>query len=149
MREFIIQAIKKTIQDITNNGDPFVVYLGKKFGKEIISIKNDNTKEDVFFEIPDTMTPYEIAETIYNTIKEMYPDSELNFFKHLCCGFGDTIHTDLILETSDKSFLFINDLNNLYKVFIEEIQMKDEREQQEKASNKEEGIILLQKKNED
>lgn len=149
MKKLIIEELKSEVQKIVNNGDSFIVYLGNKFGKEIISIKNDKTKEEMLFSVPELLNPYEIAKLIYNTIKEMYPTSEVNFFKHLCSGFGDTIHTDLVLKIDDNSYLFINDKNNLYKDFIEEVQLTDEKDRSEKESNQTDKPILLQKKNEE
>lgn len=74
----------------------------------------------------------DFLERLYEAVVLAYDSKiEVNFAHHLCCGFGDTIHDDLLIEIESPSvFLIVDDQECRYQEWMKKWQEEEKKKLQ-------------------
>lgn len=134
----MIEKIIGALQDALNSEIETVFEL-KQFNDDIYLVARESGKYLPLYQIKLEYTDKnELCDLIYMAItSKVVSNPAVNFIDHLCCGFGDTIHTDIWIELSESVILCILDKDCNFQHWIKKMKDKTEGYQpQEKMITK-------------
>lgn len=132
----MIEKIIGSLQDAIINEKKIVFEL-KQFGDDIYFVASDLEKHHPLYQMKLEYTDRnELCEQILFAItSKVEANPSFNFVRHLCCGFGDTIHTDIWIELSPDVSLGIFDKECNFQDWI--LKKEQEIDNQEKTKSEE------------
>ncbi len=127
----MIEKIIGAMQDAMKS-DKETFFELKQYDKEIYFISRDLKSHIPNYQMKlDYTDKNELCDLIYFAIiSEVVPDPAVNFIEHLCCGFGDTIHTDLFMELNENVAFCILDQDCDFQDWILAMKNNDEPKQE-------------------
>lgn len=126
----MIEKIIGALQDALNSEVKTFFEL-KQFNNDIYLIASELETHRHLYQMKLEYTDKkELCDLIFLAItSKIVTDPVINFIDHLCCGFGDTIHTDIWIELNGNVCLCILDKDCNFQDWIQEMKSKDEENQ--------------------
>lgn len=128
----MIEEVIKAIQEALKNEEKETCFELKKYNEDIYFVARENKRYVYRIKLEYT-DKKDLCYQIYSAItSKLISSPSVEFIKHICSGFGDTIHTDIWIELTDKVMFCIFDRDCDFQDWILEMENKEEINQTKK-----------------